>query len=291
MEALLKSCQKSSAFLKIKLRDLIKWISFYCTTDELISIDVERRVVFRKRKEISFCRVGNDIFQVTDELRNERLTFLNARRASKYFLGTHRVFDALIERYFRGGVEDVGALVRNAVVVDVGANIGEFSKGCLRLGATKVICVEADSDVFYCLCKNLSQEPRAILKNIAASSDRKSVAFYKAGSTADSSLIQPLGPSKEVLVEADKLGSIVAPHICRSDKLILKIEAEGAEPEVLLGARELIESHKDIFITVRASAERRGEDTVEACVNILESFGLSPRIGGLGGYQVWASKD
>ena len=166
---------------------------------------------------------------------------------------------------------------RDDVVIDVGAYIREFTIPC-ALKARYVIAIEPDPKNYYCLKRN-TENLRNVICIPKAAWNRKGFFELKLGTrTSDSSLIgvcdKPL--NKSVVVEADTLDNIVSELGEFKEIGFLKIDAEGAEPEVLEGAKNLLKIVKKVAID--CTAERLGKPTFTACSNILTEAGFEVRI-------------
>ena len=158
------------------------------------------------------------------------------------------------------------------VVVDIGANIGEFSLYAVSKGA-QVYAFEPDPSAFACLSHNLRQFPSATGYKLALWSERTTLKFFKATDQADSSFFKPNSQIQEVIeLEAWRLEDV--PEIAALERIdFLKIDGEGAEPEILQGATETLRRTAKISIDV--GPERLGESTRKAVIEILEASGFS----------------
>lgn len=214
----------------------------------------------------SFCPTS-EMLRVSDA--KNTLFFYEASRAARYFTGVDGILSVLQDRYFPENI--LVAEIAGATVIDVGANVGEFSLLCHKLGAAQILAFEPDPKAYKCLSKNLQQiSQEASSFNIVLHEEEKDIVFYHAPNTADSSFIQPSKFDHCEQVRAYSLGQFR--NQTKSDHLLIKIEAEGGEPEVLRGAHDLIKGGR-VYLTIRASSERRGESTMPACRKILEEFG------------------
>lgn len=123
-------------------------------------------------------------------------------------------------------------LLRGAVVVDVGANVGAFTALAVAAGAALVVAIEPDPDNFEALRRNTAGES-VVLVN-AAVGDEPRVGRLE-------------GVGAGVTVVADHMGTIpvhrlddlldhYAPAVDRID--VLKIDTEGAEPDIIFGCSD-----------------------------------------------------
>ena len=86
--------------------------------------------------------------------------------------------------------------------------------------------------------------------------------------TADSSLIEPQKFSKFIEIETKTLNDII-----NQDVKLLKVEAEGAEPEIILNIRDLKYKIKYIVVDVGFERGKRKQSTEKRCLTILKSHG------------------
>ena len=154
------------------------------------------------------------------------------------------------------------------IVLDVGANIGELGIWAKARGAD-YIAFEPDPTAFRALQNNVVSDK---LYDSALSDTNGISEFHLSTADADSSLFKPNKSDESIMVRTmtldkfcDKLG---APRSIR----LLKVEAEGCEPEVLMGAHETLKIVE--YIAVDAGPERGGENTVPDVFNLLTAAGF-----------------
>jgi FkbM family methyltransferase len=151
------------------------------------------------------------------------------------------------------------------VFIDIGANIGELSYYASALGIKKIISVEPDPVVCEILKFNL-RDTNAIICEKAISLQEGSVSLFLAPYTADSSLIEPATGTKKVSVKSLTLKSLLS-ELDTSLNVLLKIDAEGYEPEILQSGIGALSSIK--YISVDVSPERGGTSTSREVESIL----------------------
>ena len=208
------------------------------------------------------------------------------------FAGTLRIASLHRERKYRQGVAQrleacaaaygYGQVVRarpGDVVIDVGANIGEFALRCLRDGAT-VHALEADPAVYPKLQRNLERIDRAITYPVAVWRESGRQVFYSSPAGADSSFVEPKRYDATLEVDA-----VTLDDFCNESKIgpvsLIKCDAEGAEPEVLEGAAHVLTRTR--YALFNCGPERRGETTVDAVSDVFRARGFTVRI--LDGYR------
>lgn len=205
---------------------------------------------------------------VTISDRDYSLTLPSFRRIPRYRRGIGHRINRLANRYgckthYRPKVGDT--------VVDVGANIGEFTLYSVARGA-RVVALEPDPWVFKCLIENLGRFPGAVGLPLALWNERGTLSFFSAADKADSSLIEPKTPIRKV-VDTEVCPLDEVSEIAALDRIdFLKIDGEGSEPEILEGAAATLGKVRRIGIDI--GPERHGESTKDQVTAILESVGF-----------------
>lgn len=135
----------------------------------------------------------------------------------------------------------------NDVVIDCGASNGDFFLNFKK--KIKYYGYEASPYYFDILKENL---PDQNVENIALNKFKGTSDFFIYDINADSSLINNNYNSKKITVYCDMLDNII--NKIRQNIKLIKIEAEGAEPEVLLGLKANIINVE--YITIDCGPER-----------------------------------
>jgi FkbM family methyltransferase len=200
----------------------------------------------------------------------------NDCQANSEFLALADNLNLAIESLNRTGIvpgqsdEQIKILAEGVdTFVDVGANIGEF--GLVLSGDIGVTYVgfEPDPSAFLALEKNA---PNGVLINKAVSDYEGESIFYLATSTADSSLHLPtVTVDNQVQISVTTLDAALREAgILKID--VLKVEAEGSEPEVLRGAKNIL--RQTSVCVVDAGPEKYGASTAPECIKILQMAGF-----------------
>jgi len=150
------------------------------------------------------------------------------------------------------------------IVVDVGANYGDVSL-FFKLNNIHITLVafEPDPNAYEALLKNLNST-NTFQK--ALSDFNGEASLFLASARGDSSLCSIEKDSKSIKTRVARLDE----ELKNVTKVkLLKVEAEGFEPEVISGAKNII--NKIEFITVDGSCERGLEkaSTIEEITNVL----------------------
>ena len=160
-------------------------------------------------------------------------------------------------------------------IVDCGGNIGEFSYSCMLAYPNATYFVFEPSPLeFKMLKKNHMKNKNKIdFVNTALGQQSGTIDFYVKSEGADSSTIEPLHYEQTIQVPVVTLDDYFKDK-ARSVIDLLKLEAEGAEPEVLLGGTELLRRTR--YVTVDWGPERglSEETTLASVCNILYPLGF-----------------
>lgn len=153
-------------------------------------------------------------------------------------------------------------------VIDVGANIGEFGL-FWKSRNYKIHAFEPDPVEFDALSKNLIDES---IYNCGLWNSTTTLTFYSANDSGDSSLIRPASYKSKVQIDVKKLDDI---EILGPIGLF-KLEAEGAEPEILEGAINTLRKTRYVTIDVGEERGESGESTLVDVCNFMfaNGFGL-----------------
>lgn len=199
--------------------------------------------------------------------RGQRLSIINWRRFPYYIGGYQARLDDLARKY----AHPPAVRVRPGdVVLDVGAHLGEFSLAAART-ASRVVAFEPDPTCAEALRRNIAGVSNVELHEQLLWREEGDMDFHLAPDNGDSSAFTPDRRSPlrgSVTLRARTLDQMVETlGLPRVD--FLKLDAEGAEPEVLAGARTTLESLTNVAID--CSAERHHQTTTGAVADILRA--------------------
>jgi FkbM family methyltransferase len=148
------------------------------------------------------------------------------------------------------------------LVIDCGAQVGDLLIYFENLGISiEYIGIEPSDREFSALVKNIS--PHKAL-NIGLWFEKATLEFFVSSLNADSSFIEPREFTKKLLVPVERLDNLESRHI-----KLLKLEAEGAEIEVLKGCEKILKNID--YISADCGFERgiAEENTISDVVNFL----------------------
>ncbi len=237
-----------------------------------MQLSVVQRLKLLRQHLLAALRIGGNVGVKLEEtpegvfvrVEGRRVAVPSPLRWKLYRQGWEARLDRLEREY---GVGRHAALAPGGVVIDVGANAGEFAFVAARYGA-RTICLEPDPKVFACLLQNIRDVSGATARDAVVWNEDGEVDFALAPDRADSSVfaegprIRKRAVTIESLAREEGLASID----------FIKCDAEGAEPEVLEGigaAWPLVRA-----VALDTGAERRGARTDAACRAILQQNGF-----------------
>jgi FkbM family methyltransferase len=207
----------------------------------------------RRRTDIEVKKVSEGIYEAKSG--GKTLHFCERTRVARYLWrnGIDHRTSKMIEKYQHGEV----CLEPEDQVVEIGANIGEFTIGAAEKSAM-VYAFEPDPAAFACLSRNVQQLNNVKALEFAVSNQCGSLTFFKATATADSSFVRPSVDAQKITVSSKTLDTLIIElEIEKID--FLKLEAEGWEPEVLEGATQSLAITRKI--AVDGGPEREGSPT------------------------------
>lgn len=139
-------------------------------------------------------------------------------------------------------------------IIDVGANIGEVSRLLARRHGVIPIAFEPEDREFRALEANLRGTGGSAHKALLWSHETELV-FHEANDTGDSSIFEPRNATSTQQHAATTLDAAIPRTAAAEGPIrLLKLEAEGAEPEILEGAARTLERVQ--FIAADVGPER-----------------------------------
>ncbi|MBS0124541.1 FkbM family methyltransferase [Thetidibacter halocola] len=160
-------------------------------------------------------------------------------------------------------------------IVEVGANVGDLTLALRHLGkSVHLTSFEPSPRDYQALALNIAAAAPLITgeaRNIALWKDNSAaLTFYLKTATADSSILPIEGYDKVIEVPAIRLDEAIP----RGAYRLLKLEAEGAEPEVLEGAGDSIRQFQ--YVTADVGYERgvSQDTTLPQVTNFLLKHGF-----------------
>lgn len=170
---------------------------------------------------------NNKAYGYVDDEYGKPVYFFHKKRAIMYRKGILARTSLLARDYFLSRIP----FSDGDVVIDCGANIGELYFWFLFNGlGIRYVAFEPSPLEFSALRLNC---PDAESHNVALWNRNETLRFFLASEDADSSIIEPSRHQGAISVEARRLDDFITRPV-----RLLKLEAEGAEPEILEGIGE-----------------------------------------------------
>jgi len=215
----------------MKLVDIIK-----CNLINLKSF------LFRKKHRVSLYK---NIFRITDANKDE-IYIARLNRHNRYKKSINTGVDLLAKDY----LIDKLVFSKDDLIVDCGANVGELAYWAKKK-SLNYIGFEPEENEFKCLGLN-SSDKFNIFRN-ALWNKNEELTFYSLPNSGDSSAFEINNPISRFKIQGKRLDQMIKIKDYSGLK-VLKVEAEGAEPEVLEGAINIINDFD--YITVDCGPER-----------------------------------
>lgn len=191
---------------------------------------------------------GNHIHKARDA--TDEIFLCRRMRHNRYKRGIRAKIEKLAQEYHLDQVPTKPG----GLLIDCGANIGELGIWA-RARGMDYVAFEPEPLEARCIDLNIYDgELRAHRK--ALWNRNISLEFFSKPETADSSIFDPGDAQNRQIVEAVRLDTAIDLEGC-TGPVILKVEGEGAEPEILEGAAGVLPSID--FVTVDCGFERGRE--------------------------------
>jgi FkbM family methyltransferase len=216
-----------------------------------------------KRRGVRVFLVDKNIYRLQDK--DTVIYTCRRSRLRRYFFGIQEQCNLLSRIYL---LEHV-FLNNDDILIDCGANNGEIGIWA-KQHQLKYYAFEPEPlESRCCDLNNYNGKAKTIRKGLWSSKTTRR--WYSNPESADSSLIKTSNPVFVNEIKTTTLDDFLQKN--NIDRVrILKLEAEGAEPEVLMGALKVL--HKIDYITVDCGYERgveRKHTFIEVC-SILKSY-------------------
>lgn len=150
------------------------------------------------------------------------------------------------------------------LVIDVGANEGQYAKGLRKTGyGGSLVSVEPLASAHSVLSEAASRDPEWHVVQAAIGSQQGRMEINVAGNSASSSLLPMLdrhvsaAPESAIigreLVDVETLDSVIEPYIARSSATFVKADVQGYEVEVVKGAGETLDLDRVVGVELELS--------------------------------------
>ena len=180
--------------------------------------------------------------------------------------------------YYRKGLKDRLAFLKmeylgsidvqfepNDIIIDCGSNIGEFIRSLNVDASHRIFAFEPDPIEHQALQVNIGAYAEVV--HMALWNEHSDLEIFLGNDTGDSGVFQTNKNQKSIKVPACPIESYIKKVAPDGVVRLLKIEAEGVEPEVLSGARGLLT--RTHFLAIDVGPER-GSDKMSPLISVLE---------------------
>ena len=169
------------------------------------------------------------------------------------------------------------------VVLDVGANAGQYGRNLRRIGYRgKIVSFEPQQRPFAALAASAARDGHWTAVNIGLGNEdgAKSINVY-----ADSCLSSMLGIQQDTNLFQDqlvgteeiqirKLDGILGQYVASADKVLLKIDKQGFEKEVLAGAEQCLPHLEGIQMELSLTPIYAGQPNLDEMIALLRGKGF-----------------
>jgi len=175
---------------------------------------------------------------------------------------------------------------RISVVLDVGANTGQYTGALRRAGYRgRVVSFEPVSSAYVRLARNAKRDRGWTAVRMALGERNHDAPIHVSGDSRASSLLKMLPAHLAVasyfqtrgqeLIPVRTLDSVLGDHVGRRDRAFLKIDAQGYELKVLQGARKSLRRIAGLQLEMSLVPLYRGETLLPKMVALLGRLGFS----------------
>lgn len=234
---------------------------------------INTRAAYHGRKyRLSLLAESDDtLFRAEDS--DTSLVIARLGRRRRYNAGVKARIDLLAKEY---QIHDLQGL-SGGLLLDCGANVGELGMWAQWQGMSYIAFEPEELEARACDLNNFNGDTKTLRK--ALWHEETTLSFYRAPDSADSSLFAGTAPVETVEIEATTLDQALSNSDLNLQDIdgpkILKLEAEGAEPEILQGAASSLP--KIDWVTVDCGPERGAskENTFVPVHNLLTAAGFT----------------
>ncbi len=206
-----------------------------------------KNIFFMIKKSSLRVHASQSLLKVRE---NETIWWTHRKRFHLYGYGLQQRGASIGKSYMLGEI----SFMPEDCIVDCGANMGDLQMYFKNLRIPiNYIGIEPNPIDYRCLTKNTIAPGKAL--NVALWHIDSKMTFYVDTASASSSLIEPPYFTEKVIVDSVRLDSLELPKRIK----LFKVEGEGAEPEIIEGARGVYSRIE--YISVDAGPERGIEQT------------------------------
>ena len=162
------------------------------------------------------------------------------RKGTTDFQFINQAYERKVKKYIQDHIDDYD------VFIDAGACIGEY---CVWLAKQNKRCIAIEPVNFEAVKKNVSLNNLGDKVKVFACGlgNKKDRVYFNIPTGLPSSSYLDKESDKEPNVDIETLDSLIAQFgIAPTDRVLMKMDVEGMEPELIEGAKNFIGSHKNL---------------------------------------------
>ena len=260
----MKIADKIFTILISKLLDPLHRLNSFPT---YLSVSAENIISIIRGKRVRFGTDEDGALFAEEE--GKKLKFSNRRRGFwLYRNGICVREDFFFKSYCLQNID----FKKEDIVFDCGANSGDlFLKLSKLIDADNYYAFEPNPADYNVLCMNALGAKN--LFNLALGNVDSELTFYIATEGGDSSLVEPKKYDEKIIVRVARGDSFMDERKINSIKL-LKLEAEGFEPEILEGLGIMVRRCEYVAVDGGYERGKDSEQTLTTCTNHLLANGF-----------------
>ena len=170
----------------------------------------------------------------------------------------------------------------DGLVVDIGANVGEFTDVMLKVEPrAHVVAFEPSPAIFQRLQRRFGQDPRVTLDARAVAGSHGQSRLHVTSGSVFSSLRAPTESLEEMygrgarVVEEAVVDTVALDDVISEPITLLKIDAQGGEREILAGAARSLTQTSVLLTEVNFTSHYTGEASFTELHTLIEEAGFA----------------
>lgn len=168
-------------------------------------------------------------------------------------------------------------------VVDVGANVGQYASEVRRLGYSgEILSFEPCSEPYQCLKEVSAADQAWRCMNAAAgefAEDSVSIRVYRESVFSSMKTLQVVDMDyQEESIKVIRLDDVLLadPQFMKASRPFLKVDTQGFDEQVLLGATESLKRCIGVQLECSLSPLYEGQWTIEDAIRFMRNAGFTP---------------
>ncbi len=231
--------------------------------------------LINKVNEKSFCFFLNLLFVNDGKIYFDGRFYYKEYDGMKIYYPNKRIQRILInypdhlDRLLKSYSIDSLTFTDSDVVIDCGANVGELNLALKNKNINlNYYAFEPDQQSYECCILN-NQDSKDNIRQIGLSDQKGKKEFFQDSFGGNSSLVS-FGQQNKIIIDVEKLDNLNIPKKIK----LLKIDAEGYEPEVLQGSQKMLKNVEYVAVDFGPERGVKQEDTIIDVNNYLISEGF-----------------